>query len=510
MKITTFVVLLMSVGTASLRAQTAPVSALDYYEIQQVNERFCHALDSADGNGAAFADVFTADGVFITATGRRIEGRDQLAAFAREDSDHRKGPTNVGHYVTNLTAEATSEGARGHAYLLEATLTPPAGGRGPGRAISDAGAYWDDLVRTPAGWRIRMRTLVRPNGQEPRATASSAPPSVDAQSMPHWFTAQDYADIDQLFALFGYGFDSAAADGYEWANLFTPDGIFVNGTAIGQMKGRDTLAAFASGRLNFPGGFASITLGPGPARNPLAIQHILTDIELTPSVDGAVAKVYRLNATIGNDGRPSLAPGGVYHVLLARTAEGWRFKENWYMNAGSAPPEGAKRFMGATAPSASASRGSTPALTVDAEDDAAIRQLYARFSQAIDSAGDNGTALARLFTPDGVYLDTWTSKVYAGADQLAALARTHSPNAKGLVNVNHFVWTVRVEATPQGAAGKAYMMTGTLEQAGKPVLMTNGGQYWDDVVKTADGWRFKKRTFYRTSQIPPPVQSASK
>ena len=53
-------------------------------------------------------------------------------------------------------------------------------------------------------------------------------------------------------------------------------------------------------------------------------------------------------------------------------------------------------------------------------------------------------------------------------------------------------------------------MTGTPQEAGKPIVMTNGGQYWDDLVKTADGWRFKKRTFYRTSQVPPPAQTASR
>ena len=508
------VLVLWAVPMATLYGQASAVTALDYYEIQQVNARFCHALDSADGNGNALADAFTADGVFITATGKRIEGREQLAAFARTDPDNRKGPTNVGHYVTNLTVDATSGGARAHGYLLEATLTPPpaAGGRGPGRAITDAGAYWDEMVRTPAGWRIKMRTLARPNGPAPQMTAAPAPASAAVEAMPHPFTAQDYADIDQLFALFGYGFDSAADDGYQWAKLFTPDGIFVAGSAVQSMKGRDALAAFASGRLNFPGGFASLTNGPGPAKNPLAIQHILTDVALEPASDGAVAKVYRLNATIGNDGRASLAPGGVYNILLARTAEGWRFKENWYMNAGSVPPDGVKRFLPATsAPAAAqAPRGSASPLTIAAEDDAAIRQLYARFSQAIDSGADNGAALARLFTPDGVFQDTWSSKVYAGTDQLAALGRGTSPTTKGPTNLTHFIWTVRVEASPQGASGRAYAMTGSPQEPGKPIVMTNGGQLWDDLVKTSDGWRFRKRTFYRTSQTPPPAQTASR
>ncbi len=520
MKIKILAVLLMSAAAlATVQGQRAagpaPVAALDFYEIQQLDARFCHALDSADDNGNAFANVFTTDGVFVTATGRRLEGREQLAAFAREDPDKRKGPTNVGHYVTNLAVDLTPAGARAHGYLLEATMTPapPAAGgrgRGPGRAITDAGVYWDDLVRTAEGWRIKTRTLVRPNGQPPQMTATSTAAGATVAAMPHPFSAQDFADIDQLFALFGYGFDSAADQGYQWANLFTPDGVFVNGTVIGSMKGRDILAAFASGRLNFGGGFASLTMTPAPAKNPLGIAHILTDVALEPVADGAVAKVYRLNATIGNDGQATLAPGGVYHVLLARTAEGWRFKENWYIGANSAVPDAAKRFMPtASSPAAAlAPRGSIPALTITADDDAAIRQLYARLSQAMDSAADNGAALARLFTLDGVFLDTWSNKVYAGPEQLAALARGASstgPNGKGPASLNQFIWTVRIDPSPQGASAKAYVMTGTLQEAGKPIVMTNAGQYWDDLVKTADGWRFKKRTFYRSSQTPPPA-----
>jgi uncharacterized protein (TIGR02246 family) len=493
-------------------AAAAPVSALDYYEIQQVSERFCHAFDSAERNGNAFADLFTADGVFVTAAGKRIEGHEQLAAFAREDPDKRKGPTNVGHYVTNLVVDATPDGARARGYLLGATITSPAtAGTRARRAITEADAYRDELVRTPEGWRIRMRTLVRANGPAPQMTALPGATSVPAASMPHPFSAQDYADIDQLFALFGFGFDSAADSGYQWANLFTPDGIFVNGTVIGSMKGRDALAAFASGRLNVGSGFSVLTLGPGPAKNPLAIQHILTDVAIEPASEGAVAKVYRLIAVIGDDGRPSLAPGGVYNVLLAHSAEGWRFKENWYINPDAVPPDAAKRFMPTgSSPAAKPPQGSVPPLTIAAEDDAAIRQLYARFSLALDSAADDGAAFARLFTPDGIFLNTWTSKVYTGPEQLAAFARGAPSSGKGPTHLDHFIWSIKLEASPKGATGKVYAMTGMPQEAGKPIVMTNGGQYWDDLVKTADGWRFKKRTFFRTSQVPPPAQTASR
>jgi hypothetical protein len=122
-------------------AATAPpaaVPALDYYEIHQLYTRFNHALDSADDNGNAFANVFTGDGVFVTAAGTRIEGHDALAAFAREDPDKRKGPTNVGHYVSNAAIDATPSGARS---------------RLPARG--------DTAAARPGGWRAGPRSWTR-------------------------------------------------------------------------------------------------------------------------------------------------------------------------------------------------------------------------------------------------------------------------------------------------------------------------------------------------------------
>ena len=225
--LTAFVLSAAVFATLEGQQSTAPASgasaiaALDYYEIQQVYARFNHTLDSAEDNGNAFANVFTPDGVFVAASGARYQGRDQLAAFAREDPDKRKGPTNVGHYITNVAIDATPSGARGHGYLLEATQLPPnpaagARGRGPGRAITEGSSFWDDLIRTPEGWRIKTRTPARPNGPMPAAVSDARPAAILVPSaMPHPFAAQDYADITQLFALFGYGFDSAADNGYQ-------------------------------------------------------------------------------------------------------------------------------------------------------------------------------------------------------------------------------------------------------------------------------------------------------
>ena len=493
----------LSIATPGV-ARAAVVPALDYYEILQLNARFNHALDNPEDHGNSFAQLFTADGVFVDPAGSTHQGRDQLAAYAREDADSQKGPLNEVHYVTNITMEATPAGMRSKGYAFVAA-TPP--GQGDRRAFTDVGQYWDDLVRTADGWRIRKRTFVRPGAGAP-AMAAAAPSPSPPPSMPHPLTAQDYADIYQLYALYGYTFDSGADQGYQWANLMTPDAIWANaGTPLDFLKGRDAAAAFAYGALRPEGDFLTLTRGPVPAKNPLGVDHILTEILLDPTAEGVASRVYRLRGFIGANGQPTLNLGAVYQVLLVRTSDGWRFKENWYLPPDAPVPPAANRFMpgqpDAMGP-ARGYRGTVAPLTLDAEDDADIRRLYARYEQALDSGGESGHALARLFTPDGVLLDTWANTLYQGSEKLAEFARGTANDAKGPTSVNHFDWNIKIERGPQGVTGKAYTMTARTPERGKPLVMINGGQYWDDLVKTADGWRIKKRVFFRSSQVPLP------
>jgi hypothetical protein len=127
-------------------------------------------------------------------------------------------------------------------------------------------------------------------------------------------------------------------------------------------------------------------------------------------------------------------------------------------------------------------------------DYAEIQQLYARYAYAVDSVADNGTALAGLFTADGVLADE-AGKTYTGRNQLMEMARTRP--GKSPTTVRHFVWNVRIDPAPPGATGKAYIAVTKLEETGKPATLIDLGQYWDDLVKTPEGWRIKRREFHR-------------
>src|SRR3954452_2617492 len=68
-------------------------------------------------------------------------------------------------------------------------------------------------------------------------------------------TALDYAEITQLINRYAYGIDTCGGNGYDYANVFTSDGVFIDknsdaGFAAGGRalaKGRDALAELVGG-----------------------------------------------------------------------------------------------------------------------------------------------------------------------------------------------------------------------------------------------------------------------
>ena len=133
-------------------------------------------------------------------------------------------------------------------------------------------------------------------------------------------------------------------------------------------------------------------------------------------------------------------------------------------------------------------------------DYAEIQQLVARYSFAIDSGADNGYAYADLFAADGSFGKT------TGRDALAASAKPgggHYP--RGPEFVFHYTSNHVIEASPDGARGRVYVVEVDARERGK-ALIEDGGHYSDTYVKTPQGWRFKTRSFIHTKPGTPPVQ----
>ncbi len=488
--------------TAASPSKSVQLTALDYFEIQQLYARYAHGMDTARDNGYFAADVFTTDGVYVDGAGQRSAGREALAELARRDPESRKSATNMQHLNANVVIDATPWGAIGRSYMLLAAKPLPSQPRGQ---VTDGGQYWDELVRTVAGWRIHRRTFVRPGGAVPVINTHPASEVTPGAARPSAFvlTAEDYAGIYRLYADYGYTFDTGSENGYGWANLYTPDGVHVSVVnSLEYIKGRDLIAAFAYGAYRVQGGFASLNRMHVSTKTTVSTAHIQTSILIEPTAEGVAAKPYRLTGALTQDDRVTLTPGGVYYDLLVKDVDRWRFNASWYLLPGLKVPDAIARYTvptPAAPPWAAARRIHTGGLSP--EDEVEIYQLYARSAWALDTAADNGNAYATLFTDDGALVNE-AGRSFAGRAQLSEFAR--GGGGKSPTNVEHFLWQIKLDASPRGATGKAYAISLTLKVPGQPATILNAGQYRDDLVRTPEGWRFSKRTFYRVG-VPNPA-----
>lgn len=138
-----------------------------------------------------------------------------------------------------------------------------------------------------------------------------------------------------------------------------------------------------------------------------------------------------------------------------------------------------------------------PSLT--AQDYAEIQQLYIRYNFGIDTRAENGMAWAGTFTVDGEFINGSTT--IKGHEKLAEFAKPR-PNMAGAGAPHHFATNIMIEPSPEGARGSAYFFNVPTPEPGKPAAITGTGTYQDVIVKTADGWRFKTRTFF-SNRLPP-------
>jgi hypothetical protein len=162
-----------SLGRAQQKVTGGSLTAADYVEIQQLVARYGYAVDTHADNGYAYADLFTADGVF-----GKTQGREALAELARTTQKERGGPAYTRHFLTNVIIYPIPEGARGSQYLM--ALDVSEGGKPS--SIVHGGRYDDVYVKTPAGWRFKSRQFYPAKIGEPPPTAKLPPSAKPATS----------------------------------------------------------------------------------------------------------------------------------------------------------------------------------------------------------------------------------------------------------------------------------------------------------------------------------------
>ena len=79
------------------------------------------------------------------------------------------------------------------------------------------------------------------------AGSMATPGGAWAQGAAQPLTALDYIEIQKLNAKYAFAIDNCTNNGYDYADLYTPDGEFVSGRDGGRFKGREALAEAAGG-----------------------------------------------------------------------------------------------------------------------------------------------------------------------------------------------------------------------------------------------------------------------
>lgn len=133
--------------------------------------------------------------------------------------------------------------------------------------------------------------------------------------------------------------------------------------------------------------------------------------------------------------------------------------------------------------------------SLTADDYIEIQQLYARYNMAIDSGDAEG--YAGTFTPDGVF------NTFNGHDALVGFIHRWRDNMKG-ANMRHWNTNLAINGTPEGASGFVYLLL--VDVSVRPPAITTAAKYEDQLVKTPQGWRFKKRV--TKGEAPPPSTAA--
>ncbi len=139
--------------------------------------------------------------------------------------------------------------------------------------------------------------------------------------------------------------------------------------------------------------------------------------------------------------------------------------------------------------------------TLSAQDYIDIRALASHYAYGLDSGAENGTGsvYADVFTEDAEFHGPPATPGGApfnakGREEL----RKFGVPGRGTAYVRHFMTNHLIEASPEGARGKVYLLVIDIGREGKPTSVNMGGHYEDVYVKTAEGWRIKSRNFFRS------------
>lgn len=150
--------------------------------------------------------------------------------------------------------------------------------------------------------------------------------ALHAQQRTPTLTALDYAEIGQLANRYPHAIDTCSNNGYDYADLYTPDGTFTDNVTdegygkkgLVRARGREELARAAGG-----GSLGCKDVGWKDWSH-LTLNHVIT-----PAPGGARGRSYLV--TIGSKGPNFVDRFGGYEDFYVKTAKGWRIQSRTHV-----------------------------------------------------------------------------------------------------------------------------------------------------------------------------------
>ena len=172
-------------------------------------------------------------------------------------------------------------------------------------------------------WVVTVALSAAVGAATSAAMQRSAVSAADAPKI----SAADYQEIAQLTNRYAYGIDTCGNNGYDYADVFTPDGEFIDKNSDAGFK--------AGGRVLAKGRDALATLIGGGSRGCKTKlvwtdwSHIMSNLVVTPTADGATGRLYLLQMDIKGPG--TIERHGGYEDVYVKTKDGWRIKSRTHV-----------------------------------------------------------------------------------------------------------------------------------------------------------------------------------
>ena len=292
-------------------------------------------------------------------------------------------------------------------------------------------------------------------GQEPAGTVSS-------------LTAVDYAQIEMLYGRYNMARDSGADEGNAFARTFTSDGELVS--PRGQFVGHAALARLA-------------------AETEGGIRHWTSNLMIEPSVGGATGWGYVRGVDVDEAGAGF---GGLYHDVIVKTSDGWRFKQRTFVPGHGIPD------LGATIPIEVVRSRPENIRTgpVTALDYAEVKRVVGQYNLGYDSTriSDDGELMGRAFTTDAIFEQGDTNRT--GRQAIVARYRSNT------LGIHHWVSNLLIGASPDGLESWSYVGLFTVDDDGAVLQEVGGGILRERYARTVEGWQVSFRRYDASGSTP--------